>query len=338
MKKFLLLTLLAAFLAAGAVSPPDRSDHLKEDSPPDQESFPITIDFDCPRDFGFHIGDEIPLTVTLKAKEGVIVDLVNLPQKDEAHGPFEVRDVTVRKRRESGRTIYTVFYRLQCFRPAIAVDRLSFPPLRISYATKEDWNPVESTYRYRGVFSQPFDIFVSRTATYFGPMKEMKGPIMDKRVAIMWRLATVVGSLMALMALITWPWEFVRRRKRVGRQSVSMTAKDRALRALEEARENCFNYKDHRKRLIFEINSILRKFLKEVCSLHTANRPSMEIMNQLKDRPGYEDLKNLVTRINEVIYEGDAPVDVESIVRQFSGLLHKLDGTMPPGVNHDRAG
>lgn len=338
MKKSLLVIFLAAFVTLGAVSPPNRSVQPRQEGSSDEEAFPITIDFFCPRNFGFHIGDEIPLTVTLEAEDGVIVDLVNLPQKNETHGPFEIRDVRVRKHSENGRTTYTVSYQLQCFTPAIAVDRLSFPPLRISYATKEDWNPVESKYRYQGLFSQSFDIFVSRTATYFGPMKDIKGPITDKKVAVMWKVATVLGGLMALVAFITWPWDFIRKRRRVSRQSPSMTAKDHALKALQEARENCFNYEDHRKRLFFEINAILRDFLKEVCGLETANRPSIEMMNQLTDRPWYEEMKGLVGRINQVIYEGDAPVDLESIVRQFTGLLQKLNGTTPPGVNHDKAG
>jgi hypothetical protein len=64
----------------------------------------------------------------------------------------------------------------------------------------------------------------------------------------------------------------------------------------------------------------------------------MEIMNQLKDRPCYEELRSFVARVNQVIYEGDAPVDVESVVRQFDGLVQKLDSTTPPVVNHDKAG
>lgn len=338
MKRLLLLLFMAAFLTLGAVSPPDRSVQRPEEGPLDEERFPITIDFHCPRNFGFHIGDEIPLTVTLTAKEGIIVDLINLPQKRDTHGPFEIRHMKVRKRQENGQTIYTVSYRLQCFTPAIAVDRLSFPPLRISYAAKEDWDPMESEYHYQGLFSQPYDIFVSRTASYFGPMKDLKGPMMDRRIAVMWKVALIMGGLLTLAGLVSWPWEFIRKKQRVGKQSPSLTAADRALQALYEARENCFNYEDHRKRLFFEINAILRDFLREVCGLNTANRPSMEIINQLKDRPGYEDLRDFVARINQVIYEGDAPVDVEPIVRQFSGLLQKLDGTAPSGVHHDKAG
>jgi hypothetical protein len=376
MKKLLLVPFLAAFLTLGAVSPADRnlkpeetesranrSVPSEETEPPanpsvqseetetsadrgvqpedrespDPEAFPIMIDFQCPRNFGFHVGDDIPLTVTLEAREGIIVDLVNLPQKGEAHGPFEVRDLRIQKSQSSNRTIYTVHYRLQSFMPAIAVDKLSFPPLRISYATKDDWNPVESKYHYRGLFSQPFDVFVSRTATYFGPMKAMKGPMEDETLTVMWKVATVAGSLLVLVALITWPWEFIRRRRSVSKPGLSFTASDRALKALQQARESCFNYEDHRKRLFFEMNAILRDFLKEACGLTSANRPSMEIMNQLQEQPCYEELTGLVARINQVIYEGDAPVDVESIVRQFTGLLQKINGTTP-GVNHDKAG
>jgi hypothetical protein len=322
----------------GAVSPPGESIKSGDADSSGQEPLPITIDFHCPRDFGFHIGDEIPLTVTLEARKGVILDLVNLPQKKDTHGPFEVRDMKVGKRMENGRTVYTVSYQLQCFTPAIAVNKVNFPPLHIGYATKEDWDPMESKYRYRDLFSQPFEILFSRTATYFGSMKDMKGPILDKKATVMWKVAIIAGGLMVLTALITWPWNLIRKRQKMSQEQPRPTAKDRALKALQEARENCFNYDDHRKRLYFEVNAILRNFLKEVFALPTANRPSLEIIEQLKGHPEYEELMDLMGRINSVIYEGCPPVDVESIVRQFNGLLQKLDGATPPTVNHDKAG
>jgi len=338
MKRFLLITLLAAFFALGTVSPDNHSVQPEEEDLPDQEAFPITVDFHCPRNFGFHIGDEIPLTVTLEVSEGPIIDLVNLPGEEETHGPFEVRDVKVRKSRKSGRTVYTVFYQLQAFEPAVAVDRLKFPPLRISYATKGDWDTVESTYHYRSLYSQAFEVFVSRTAALFGPMKDIKGPIRDEKVVVIWKVTSVVGGLMVLATLITWPWDFIRRRRRANSESPNPTARDRALKALQQAREKCFNYEDHRKRLFFEINSILRNFLKDVYGFNTANRPSIEIVDQLEDGPLREELKGLVARINQVIYEGDSPVDLESIMRQFNGLLQGIDGKTHPGVNHDKAG
>ena len=338
MKKFLLFLFLLPFLTMGAASPPDESIKSGDAGPSAQESFPITIDFHCPRDFGLHIGDEIPLTVTLEARNGVILDLVNLPQKNDTHGPFEVRDKKVCKRRENGRTVYTVTYQLQCFTPAIAVNKVNFPPLYLRYATQEDWDPMESKYRYRSLFSQSFEILFSRTATYFGSMKDMKGPIQDKTAAIVWKMALVAGGLMVLAALITWPLNFIRKRQKIGLEQPCVTARDRALKALQEARENCFNYDDHRKRLYFEVNAILRNFLKEVFGLPTANRPALEMIGQLKGRPEYEELMDLVGKINRVIYEGYPPMDVESIVRQFNGLLQKLDGAPPLTVNHDQAG
>ncbi|MFQ6078357.1 MAG: hypothetical protein ACE5NJ_04375 [Thermodesulfobacteriota bacterium] len=332
MKKFLLLPFLAASLALGTVSSENRSLQSGDGGLAENEAFPITVDFHCPRNFGFHIGDEIPLRVTLETGEEHIVDLVNLPQKGEIHGPFEVRDVRVRKGRKSGRTVYTVFYRLQSFEPAIAVDKLKFPALRISYATGGDWNPVESKYHYRNLFSQAFDIFVSRTATYFGPMKDIKGPVEDARTTVIRKATTVVGALMVFLAISTWPWDFIRRRRKVERESRNPTPRDRAVKALQEARETCFNHEDHRKRLFFEINAILRNFLKDVYGLNTANRPSMKIVHQLKDSPFYEELKGFVARINQVIYEGEPPVDVESVMRQFNGLMERIEETTHPEV------
>jgi hypothetical protein len=235
-----------------------------------------------------------------------------------------VRDVRVHKDLNAGGNTYTVTYWLQSFEPAIAVDKLRFPPLRISYATEEDWNPVDSEYRYRNLLSQSFDIFVSRTAAYYGPMKDIKGPVIDESATLMSKVAMAVGGFMVFMALVTWPWEFLRKRKRAEKQSRELTPRDRAQKALQEARERCFNYEDHRKRLFFEMNGILRDFLKDVYGLNTANRPSTEIVDQMKDNPFHEELKGLVARINQVIYEGDAPVDVESVMRQFNDLVERM--------------
>ncbi len=322
----------------GRVSAPDENIDSGGAAARSQEDFPITIDFHCPRNFGVHIGDEIPLTVTLGVPNGVVLDLVNLPQKKDTHGPFEVRDMKVFTRRENGRAVYTVTYQLQCFTPAIAVNKVAFPPLYIRYATREDWDPMESKYRYRSLFSQSFEIVFSRTATYFGSMKEMKGPIHDKTAAVIWKMALLAGGLMVLAAFLTWPLDFIRKRQKRDQEQHSLTARDRALKALQEARENCFNYDDHRKRLFFELNAILRNFLKEVFALPTANRPALELIDQLKGRPEYEEIRDLVARINRVIYEGYPPMDVESIVRQFNGLLQKLDPAPPPMVNHGHAG
>jgi hypothetical protein len=58
----------------------------------------------------------------------------------------------------------------------------------------------------------------------------------------------------------------------------------------------------------------------------------MEIVGQLKDNPFYEELKGLVARINQVIYEGEAPVDVESVMRQFKELMERICETIQQGT------
>jgi hypothetical protein len=338
MRKVSLLIILAAFVALGIVSPIDNSVHSEDTTPTDQKAFPVTVDFESPRNFGFHVGDEIPLTVTMKVNNGNIIDLVNLPKKKESHGPFEVRGVSVKKRKKGDQTEYALFYRLQSFEPAIAVDRLTFPPLHISYATNGSWNRKESKYEYQTLFSQTYDILVSRTATYMGPMKDLKGPIDDRKGTLLWRVAMTLGGLMIFLALASWMLDFIRKRKLFIAKKQILTSRDRALKALQVARENCFNHEDHRKHLFFEVNAILRNFLKEACDLDEANRPTMELVQLLQDRPYYDELNSLVARINQVVYEGDAPVDVEPIVRQFGELLENVDTASSPGVTHDQSG
>ena len=64
----------------------------------------------------------------------------------------------------------------------------------------------------------------------------------------------------------------------------------------------------------------------------------MELVQLLKDHPYYDELNSLVARINQVVYEGDAPVDVEPIVRQFGELLENVDPAFSPGGTHDQPG
>ena len=338
MKKFTLLTLLPVLIALGLVSQIDHQVHSKEVGSTGPQTFPVIVDFESPRNFGFHVGDEIPLTITMKVEKGSIVDLVNLPKEKESHGPFEVRGVSIKKRKKKGQTEYRVSYRLQSFEPAIAVDRLTFPPLNISYSMEKDWDRKESKHEYQTLLSQDYDILVSRTATYLGPMKPLKGPLGDKTGIIIWKVATVAGGTMMFIALFTWFMDFIRKRKIFAAKKQMLSSSDRALKALQQARENCFNHEDHRKHLFFEVNAILRDFLKEVCDLDAANRPTTEIVQTLKDRPYYDELNNLVARINQVVYEGDAPVDVEPIVRQFSELLKNADPVSSSGVTYDHSG
>ena len=198
MKKFLLLLILLPFATMGTAPLPGESPESGQTGSPAQGSFPIKVDFRTPKNFGFHIGDEIPLTVTLEVRNGVIIDLVNLPHRKDIHRPFEVREMKVDKRLEKERTVYTVSYRLQCFTPALAVNKVNFPPLHIGYATPEDWNPMESKYRYRDLYSQSFQVFFSRTAPFFGSMKELKGPLLDQKAAARGEMAMVAGGSWSL--------------------------------------------------------------------------------------------------------------------------------------------
>ena len=58
MAKLPLLIFLGALLTLGTVSSDDSTEQVGEESSLDPGAFPITIDFHCSRNFGFHIGDE----------------------------------------------------------------------------------------------------------------------------------------------------------------------------------------------------------------------------------------------------------------------------------------
>lgn len=138
-------------------------------------SFPIEVSFKLPRSFGFHLGDEINLVMVINARPGVVVDLVNLPRKGEGHGPFEVKYFKIRSAKTKDAVTYEVDYVLQSFMPIFTVEKIVFPPLEILYADRPEGKSSGGALNYKSLVSQPFPIAYSRTATYFGPMIDIKG-------------------------------------------------------------------------------------------------------------------------------------------------------------------
>jgi hypothetical protein len=132
---------------------------------PASARFPIVTRIDLPRDYGFFIGDEIPLTVIIEAPPDVVLDLVNLPRTGEQHGKLEIRDFKLTSTVGADRTtIYQAAYRMQYF--GIAPLTISFEPLEILYAARQDRDEVANAYHYKSLFTQSVSINISRIGPY----------------------------------------------------------------------------------------------------------------------------------------------------------------------------
>jgi hypothetical protein len=150
------------------------------------ERFPILTRFEVPRNYGYFIGDEIPLTLVVETSQGVVLDLVNLPKKGEKHGLFEIRDVRLSTvPQAAGGTIYRAAYVLQYFGATPLT--VLFEPLEILYAQSVERTTATQTYSYQSLLTQPVSLTLARIGPY-GPTNalEIKGPVTDARPCLRW--------------------------------------------------------------------------------------------------------------------------------------------------------
>ncbi len=150
---------------------------------PNPERFPIISRFELLRDYGYFIGDEIPLTLIIETTGNVVLDLVNLPQPGEKHGVFEIRNRTLSSStRSSQKKLYRVAFILQYFGPTPLTTQ--FDALEILYAVPQGQ---QDSLTYRSLFTQPVTINISRIGPYRSPKAlAVKGPLSDSRLWLIW--------------------------------------------------------------------------------------------------------------------------------------------------------
>lgn len=174
--------------------------------PSSPQQFPILSQFELSRDYGYFIGDEIPLTLIIETAADVVLDLVNLPQKGDTHGLFEIRDVHITSLPGEHTTqIYRAAYTLQYFGPTPY--SAPFGPLEILYALPRGSDTSQATYTYKRLLTQPAVIHIARLA----PLRvtqavQLKGPVDDPRAGIIWA-SFFFGTVLVLTAVGGWGWE-----------------------------------------------------------------------------------------------------------------------------------
>jgi hypothetical protein len=150
------------------------------------EKFPILPRFEVPRPYGSFIGDQIPLRLIIETTGDVVVNLANLPQKGQKHGPFEITDMQITRQPASSQSrVYQVAYTLQYFGPTpIAA---MFEGVEILYANATERHTPQRPYTYKRLITQPVSINISRLSPlHLTASRGHKGTIEDQRVLSVW--------------------------------------------------------------------------------------------------------------------------------------------------------
>jgi hypothetical protein len=227
-------------------------------APSGSAPFPIVTRFEIARDYGYFIGDVIPLALVVEVRKGVVVDLVNLPHKGEQHGLFEVRDVTITPSFQAdGTTLYRAAYRLQYFGAAPLATE--FEPLEILYAPASDRDAATQAYQYKSLFSQPVHINISRIGPY-QPTKALdpKGPLPDRRLALFWG-PSILGAVCLMAAVGGWGRAWWRGRHR--HTIVGDTLAEEALQRLRHHATLLAADESHRVAVATQLGHIMRDYL-----------------------------------------------------------------------------
>jgi hypothetical protein len=176
-------------------------------STPATDQFPIVSRFEMPRDYGYFIGDEIPLSLVIETHGDVVLNLINLPQKGDKHGPFEIRDLTITSVALSEtHTVYRASYILQYF--GATPFTAPFDGLEILYALASERHSPEHTYTYKSLLTQPTTINVSRIGPFYPTHAlDLKGPLHNHRDGLI--LASFLLGVALLLAacgsgLVQW--------------------------------------------------------------------------------------------------------------------------------------
>ncbi len=299
----ILIGVLEYFAVRLFTSPPAISyfkSAMRKDAAP--ERFPVLSRFEVPRNYGYFIGDEIPLTLVLETTGDVILDLVNLPGKGEQHGVFEVRNVTITSSSVSPeKKIYRAAYTLQYFGPTPLITH--FGPLEILYALPKERVSM-GTYAYQRLFTQPVSISLSRIGP-FQPTQalEMKKPMDDPRSGIIWT-TFIFGAVCVLVAGGGWSKAWWKNRQQgetlPGR---SQTAVEDALRTLQDE-ETVFFPPVVEPSLSAEVRlaEILREYIRRRYSLPVSSLTTAELASSLAGVPLAQELLSILERCEALKY------------------------------------
>jgi hypothetical protein len=297
----------------------------KEGSKAENSKFPIYPYFQIKRNFGYHIGDEIPLTLIIEAKKEVVLDLVNLPHKGEIHGPFEVRNLQIHTEEASDTKIYRIDFNLQTFKPILAVDTVEFPPLDILYATPDGVNSLSGEYQYQNVISMPYPISFSRTATYFSSMKDIKGLMVEEHFPLVWG-SILLGALLWAGTMGNWMWRWYTARAGKVQSQKKLSLEERTLQTITEAWEQYIVQGGRAEDLLSKTSLAFRKYIGEVYGIPTTTKTFLQLKEALQGKPHQSEILEVLGKCHAVLYEGYTPGrrEQEETIKQLKELTKQI--------------
>jgi hypothetical protein len=284
----------------------------------------IAARFETPRDFGYHIGDVIPLTLVIEAERGAVVDLESLPHRGQTVGRFEVRNVRISHVQTASGSAYRIEFALQTFVPATPAAGVEFPPLDLRFAVAED-RLADGGYAYRAVTLPPTMFFLSPAATGPRALRPDKGSVVPRAGWLFWSsvslgaLAIVTGGAMLARDLARW-WH----RRSIQRRS---KAERRALATLVVLRNRYVACEAMTAVLFEKIGGVLRRFLGEQCGIPARVETVPQIKERFKGHPLEKEIGEVLERCSEVMYDAHRPTssDKERIIREVSLLISELE-------------
>jgi hypothetical protein len=286
-----------------------------EPAPVSSTQFPILSRFELPRNYGYFIGDEIPLTLVIETTGGIVLDLVNLPQKGQQHGLFEIRDRRMTSSAEANATKnYRIAYTLQYFGPTPG--RVPFGPLEILYALA-DANASGRASHYKRLLTQPAVIHIAR----IGPMQptvapQIKGLQDDQRSAAI-RLSFTLGIAMVFTAMTGWGWQWYTSRQQHRSMSAhSHTAAGQALQRLKHEGAFFFHSPDESTPSVgARLDYIIREYLQAQYGVHAFNLTPAELATQLDSDADTSAILSVLEQCASLKYQ--APATIPVVERQL---------------------
>jgi hypothetical protein len=274
--------------------------------PTEPERFPILTRFEYPRNYGYFIGDEIPLTLLVETSKGVILDLINLPKTGEKHGLFEIRQVhlTTEPATEGG-TVYRAAYTLQYFGPAPLT--IQFEPLEILYAQSGERLSTPQTYTYKSLLTQPVTLSLARIGPY-GPTHalDIKGPAAASRAGLLWG-SFGIGALCLMAAIGAGSTYWYRHRKNhQAAGAVPQSPAESTLHSLHQEGAVLRPMAEAALPGVERLQYLLRQYVHATYGLSASTLTTTELEALLHEQPYGKELGDLLERCDTLKYEAPA--------------------------------
>jgi hypothetical protein len=336
MTRYMGLLIIPLLFVAWSLARADETPTAETDRPPVPagQPFPILPRIELPREYGFFVGDEIPLTLIVEVAAGARIDLVNLPQKGNTHGVFEVRDVHIKEALQGhGKRVYRLEYLLQYFGPAPLT--VIFPPLEILYAHDQERDAVSGAYDYHTLLTQPAHIHIAR----LGPLapadaRTVAAPFADERTPLTWGLIGLGGLCLAVGSCGLGRQGY--RQLAAFRRATggAPTPEAQALEALRGVEH--LTREERLPEVSVQVSEIVRRFLGEVYLFSPFTKTTAELVQALPDGLYRQEVHRLLSDC-DVLKFGARPGSRQASQALLSwavGLIQRFGAEDGEGQSH----